>query len=674
MTTAHRAVSWRSCLARAASVGAACVCLCLVQPFTLAVPAARAQDAVEAEDAERLHYRMLELRQLERQGDRAGAMRVGEELLREFPKNARVEEALLHLYRVERRDDKLIGLLGQRIERNPRDVELSEVRELGTHLLAMKRQSQALAMLQNVIAASPEDEMRYRVAAVLMRSYRQLDLAVAIYRQGREAIGREAMFAAELAQLEEARGDYGAAISEYLLLVMDPDRRSRARRKVIHLLERAGDASPVLERVDQLRRRHPKSSAVQDIAATAYLHSGRLDDAYDAVRAADRYAEDQGEHLLEFGRFALQTNPAAPVDLERTRLGVRVLQRLPQSHPESNLIPQASRLLAEGLVTVARQVDEEPVRTELLHEAVASLDMTLKEDRFAALQRDALALKAMILFEELKQPALALEAFETLVAHQQANDQSDHMVRVQMGLCLVALDRFDAARKVLDQVAESSAEPPRELQMNGDTGRRDRRQAAPEAIGRARARYHLAELDLVEGEYDRAIDAFAALAEEAPEDRLANDCLDLALLLNEASLDPPGVRERYGQYRRAMLRKDHDGARSQLEALVGEHPESSLHPIALFELGRVFDAEAKYEVAMQRYESVVELHAEHRLAARALEAIGDLYLEKLGQPELAVSSYERILVDYPDDLFLDDVRKKLLTARAAQKEDDDATP
>ncbi|NIW24016.1 MAG: hypothetical protein GWN29_05270, partial [Gammaproteobacteria bacterium] len=63
--------------------------------------------------------------------------------------------------------------------------------------------------------------------------HRHIDLAIQLYRQGRDAIGRDALFAAELAQLEEARGDYGAAIGEYLLLVMDPDRRSRARRKVI---------------------------------------------------------------------------------------------------------------------------------------------------------------------------------------------------------------------------------------------------------------------------------------------------------------------------------------------------------------------------------------------------------------------------------------------------------
>jgi len=38
----------------------------------------------------------------------------------------------------------------------------------------------------------------------------------------------------------------------------------------------------------------------------------------------------------------------------------------------------------------------------------------------------------------------------------------------------------------------------------------------------------------------------------------------------------------------------------------------------------------------------------------------------LRRPDLAVAAYERLLTEYPDDLFLDGVRKKLLAARAAK--------
>ena len=102
------------------------------------------------------------------------------------------------------------------------------MRELCTYLLAQRRTHDALEVIQKVIAANPADEARYRLGAGLLRSHGQIDLAAEIYRQGRKAIGREGIFATELAQMAEGRGDYETAISEYLLLVMDPEQRPRA--------------------------------------------------------------------------------------------------------------------------------------------------------------------------------------------------------------------------------------------------------------------------------------------------------------------------------------------------------------------------------------------------------------------------------------------------------------
>jgi TolA-binding protein len=244
------------------------------------------------------------------------------------------------------------------------------------------------------------------------------------------------------------------------------------------------------------------------------------------------------------------------------------------------------------------------------------------------------------------------------------------MARVQMALCLAATERYAEARTLLEQVASSDAAaptPPQPSQM--------RNQPTPENIGRARARYHLAQLDLVEGEYDRARDGFAALAEAAPEDRLANDCLDLALTLSEASLEDSTSLGRYAQYHQALLRRKPEEARAILEQFVANQTASSLHALASFELGKGLVAAGKYEEALQQFAALVVTHPEHRLAPRALEASGDLQLDKLRRREEAMATYERILLEYPDDLFQDDVRKKLLAARTPTPEEDDrATP
>jgi tetratricopeptide (TPR) repeat protein len=622
---------------------------------------------VNSSKEELLHRKMLELRNLERSGDRAGAIRLGEQLQGEFPAEPRVENALLNLYRAERRVDKLLGLLQARLDRNPDDI--AAMRELGAHLISLKRQDEAMAVVQTTIRANPMDELRYRTAAVLFRSPRELDVAVDLYRQGRATIRQEGLFAAELAQLEESRGNYEAAIGEYILLVLDPERRSRAQRKIERLLERAEDKAPIVAQIDELRLRKPQDPAVQDIAATVYLQSGRHEDAMRAIQVADRYAQDDGQHLLEFGRAALQADENEAADLDRVRAGVSALERLPKAHPRSPLIPESSRLMAGGLVLVARQVEEGDDRNKLLEKAVESLDASIEQDEFPELQRDALAMRAMILFEELGRKKEALATLEVLVDRQRREGESHHMVQVQMGLVLAAMDSLTDARRVLQEIANTQV---LELPEGSAPGQR---RNVPETIARARALYHLADLDLIDEEFEMALTGFADLAEEAPEDRMANDCLDLALLLNEATFyDGPESLKVYARYRLALMRREPQTARACLEQIVEKHGESTLHPIALFELATSYQDERKYDLALQRFANVVEQHAEHRLAPRALEAIGDIWLSHLGQPQTAQEQYERILLEYPDDLFVDGVRRKLLAARQATQEEPHATP
>jgi tetratricopeptide (TPR) repeat protein len=333
----------------------------------------------------------------------------------------------------------------------------TRVRDLVSLLLVRNDVKGAREILNRFIAADPRDENRYRMAAALLASRNMADVAAQVYRQGRQAIGSETLFAAELAQLEADRGEYAAAIGEYLLLAGDPQRRQRVWREISSLLDRAPDADAVVEKIEAMRKSHPKSPAIQDVAAMAALQMERYPQALAAIREADRWAGDQGEYLLEFGRIALEG--AAPDSLPPARLhaGIDALQELAERHPQSGLLPEATQMAAAGLVAVARRMPDGEERRTLLRQAVQFIDANAKRLGESQLANRSLALKGMILFEDLGQPKEALAVFESVAASQRALGEPDQLLQVQMALCHAALGDLDQARAALEKLVETDS-------------------------------------------------------------------------------------------------------------------------------------------------------------------------------------------------------------------------
>lgn len=635
-------------------------------PMRAGAPAARREPELSPQQAERLHNGVLEVRQLERAGDRQGAIARAQKLREEFPGHRRVEDVLLGLYRMDRREDDIVKLLRDRTKRDPQDVE--SMRELAALLIGRNELDEAQKLLDVFIAANPQDEHRYRIAATQFAARGNLDTAADYYRRGRRAIGVESLFAAELTQIERQRGNLAAALGELMLLAENPERRLRAEREIEDLIDEGGSQDAVVDKIEEMRKKHPKSAAMHGIAATAYLQLNRLPQALDAVRQADAQAGDQGEYLLDFGRRALAMTPNGTVDLDRARTGVQALQTLAQRHPGSGLVPDATRLTADGLVQVARELPDGDTKRNMLQEAVRAIESSAGKLHSAEMENQNLALKAMILLQDLGQPREALAAFEQLAKQQRDLDQPDALIQVQIALCHAALGELEQARAVLEEVVRTDSV---QAAAPMPTMRRPNR---PQHVGWSRARFHLAELDVIGGRYEAARTTFAALAEQAPEDRLANDCLDLALLLNEMGpADAPALAV-YGASRQARLLHDRTALKTALDKVAADFPNSPLAPVALFEAGEALAEERSSQQAVDKYGVLLAKYKDHRLAPRALEAAGDLQWAALHHPELAVAAYERILSDYPEDLFLDGVRKKLVAARAQVKGDARATP
>ncbi len=182
------------------------------------------------------------------------------------------------------------------------------------------------------------------------------------------------------------------------------------------------------------------------------------------------------------------------------------------------------------------------------------------------------------------------------------------------------------------------------------------------------AHYHLARLDLAEGHFATARDRFAVIALDNPGAAYANDALDLGLIIAEEMDNPTGGPDILALYAPAVyydltaqpdarvtaLADFLDVAGRRLDLTEPQH----LYEKALFELAVLYADNRRTAEALDLLKRVVLEHPDGRYPARALQLQGVL-LRGGGRGTAARSAWEQLLAQYPNYLFIDDVRDYL---------------
>ncbi len=248
--------------------------------------------------------------------------------------------------------------------------------------------------------------------------------------------------------------------------------------------------------------------------------------------------------------------------------------------------------------------------------------------------------------DELRQPRQAAGRLERMLLDLDLPTEGVALVRLTLGECYLAAGDTARGRTVLTQLGRDP----------------DFREAA------GHAHFHLARLDLAEGHFATARDRFAVAAMDNPAAPYANDSLELGLAIAEEMDNPsggPAILQLYGQSVYFDLTRRPEDQLAALEHFVAQadlrlDPEDKQH---LLERGRRELAEAyqkagRIEDALAQWNAIVLNHPDGRHPALALLARAQLFA-RTGRPEESRQAMEQLLAQYPDYLFVEDVRDEL---------------
>ena len=527
------------------------------------------------------------------------------------------------------------------------------LRELARELIALGEVPAGRAVVDSFVAVSPDPRSGLLVAVDLWRRGGQPQEALALVDAGRRRLGEPRLLArpraaalVELGRYEEGAEELAADARANLLnlpllrtdLLEMAATPERARPLAGHLRRLGAAAGP------------QEGAGAALLGATLELRLGRPDTAAAAVAPLVAHREAAAS-LLQLCAGLVREVPLledAGSQEGTSRFLLETLERLATAPAlPAGYRPRVLDLLAQAaedaLDVGALSDDPEDAMARLRRVlglvaagSPGSSHLYAAEIRLAQYTRDV-----------LRRPQEAASRLERLLADLSLPLPGVALARLELGRCHFAAGDTARARQVLTRLARGA----------------DDRAAA------GSAHFLLAKLDLAEGHWETARDRFASVALDNPMADYANDALELGLVVAQELENPVGGPAQLARYARGVyfaLTAQPDSQAAALAQLLadddaaaadGDHPQH-LREEARFELAQLLLRQGRPAEALAQCARLLLDHPDGRRPADAL-ALSARIRAAAGDPAAARADLERLLQQYPDYLFADDVRERL---------------
>lgn len=392
------------------------------------------------------------------------------------------------------------------------------------------------------------------------------------------------------------------------------DAPATLRLLAANLLLADGKAARALELVTPLFGSSVDALAVMRNTTTLALELDLLED------------ESQRGATLDYLRGALSgLLEARKIAPDQRRRAADALARTCEQALHFGALGDDPRQAVDRFGELLQQVRRVNPRSEALYSA---------QIRLAAYTRDV-----------LREPGKAAGNLEHMLLDLDLPTEGVALVRLTLGECYLAAGDTARGRAVLTRLGRDP----------------DFRAAG------GHAHFHLARLDLAEGHFATARDRFAVVAIDHPTAPYANEALEMGLAIAEEMENPSGGPNVLALYARSVyfdLIGDHDRRVAALESFLAEAPalvdlEEPQHLLerAKYELAGLYASDGRDEEALRLWRRVVTDHPDGRFAAASLQHRADL-LASEGRLDVARQELDLLMAQYPEYLFIDDVRDR----------------
>ncbi|AWI25303.1 tetratricopeptide repeat protein [Flavobacterium pallidum] len=146
---------------------------------------------------------------------------------------------------------------------------------------------------------------------------------------------------------------------------------------------------------------------------------------------------------------------------------------------------------------------------------------------------------------------------------------------------------------------------------------------------------------------------------------IANDALEYFLLINDNTVSDSTQTDLKKFARADYLLYQHKTAESLalFQEILKSHKTQEIEDVTLLRLGRIYEKNGDYALALQQYQTIIDKFAEGIYIDEALYFSAEIYNKQLKDPEKAKPLYEKILFSHQDSIYFIDARAKFRQLR-----------
>lgn len=570
-------------------------------------------------------------RQFEQLGQYEQAANLYKTLYANYPQNYTYFEGLRRNLLRTKKYPELISLIQTRLRQNPRDIQMKT--QLGDVYFRMGDEIHAYRVWNGILQNYPRNQSVYRIVASVLLQNRMFDKAIDVYLQGRKAIGKDNLFALELAQLYTFQQIYPKAADEYLrFLKAQPYQLAFVQNQIARFPLDETTFPAVEKEIRKWVKKHPRNYTLRKLLEGFYQSFGDYKSAFREILVLEKLKTSGGRKKRIPGtalyQFALDTYREKEFSISE-----KAFQKLLSDFPDFPRKDRATYYFAD----ISYKTGEYD-RAQALYQHV--IDQFPK----SSWSLEALLRMGDIFLNQRNNPEQAIGYFERIIRNF-PNTRQQTVATFHLVDCYISEGNLEKAVSVLQNSLNGSA------LSSGKV-----RSLQNEAL------FKLAQLDFYQKNFDGSLKSIKKILQNNDgnyDGAYVNDALDLQLLIQENKDTHPRALGLFANGMYLSRRNLYTAAVDSLLRAVSLDSQAPLADRALLEAGRIKEKTKDWYGAIKIYQLLVTSYSTSVYSDEALNRVGMIYEKDLKDFEKARQTYEAILIQYPQSVLGDELRKKL---------------